>query len=224
MIHQQFLDQPREEVLETLWCMREEDGDTSLSGLRRRSPEPGLDTIVQDLVAKQLITLSGDTIRLLPEGEASAMAVVRRNRLAERLLSDVLDVSMEESEEQACLMEHVLSPAVTDAVCAFLGHPPTCPHGLPIPPGPCCAKRGNGKLRPVVTPLADMAPGTTARIVFIAPSVVRRLDKLGSFGVVPGTVLTLRQKRPSLVVELGGTTLALEKDVAGEIYVRPETG
>lgn len=203
--------------------MREEDGDATLSGLLRRSPEPGTPAIVDDLVSRKLVAVSGDAIRLLPEGEETAMAVVRRNRLAERLLSDVLDVSMEESEQQACLMEHVLSPAVTEAVCAFLGHPPTCPHGLPIPPGACCGKRRNGTLRPVVTPLADMSPGTTARIVFIAPSVLQRLDKLGSFGVVPGTVLVLRQKRPSLVVEMGGTTLALEKDVAREIYVRPET-
>jgi DtxR family Mn-dependent transcriptional regulator len=223
MIHQEFLDQPREEVLETIWCMREEDGHVSLSALLRRNPEPATETIVKDLVARRLIEVSGDTIRLLADGEETAAAVVRRNRLAERLLSDVLDVSMEESEQQACLMEHVLSPAVTDAVCAFLGHPPTCPHGLPIPPGPCCGKRRNGTLRPVVIPLQDLSPGTAARITFIAPSVARRLDQLGSFGVVPGTVLTLRQKRPSLVVELGGTTLALEKDVAREIYVRPES-
>ena len=55
-----------------------------------------------------------------------------------------------------------------------------------------------------------------------APSVLKRLDKLGSYGVVPGTVVTVRQKRPSFVLEVGGTTLALEESVAREIFVRRE--
>ena len=44
-----------------------------------------------------------------------------------------------EIEQQACKFEHILSPEATDKICAFLGHPRTCPHGAPIPPGPCCA-------------------------------------------------------------------------------------
>jgi Mn-dependent DtxR family transcriptional regulator len=43
-----------------------------------------------------------------------------------------------EIEQQACKFEHILSPGATDKICAFLGHPRTCPHGAPIPPGPCC--------------------------------------------------------------------------------------
>lgn len=222
MTHPEFLDQPLEEVLESIWRRREEKDDTSLSGLIREAPEPETKAIVEKLAARNFIEVSDDTILLLQEGEERARIVVRRHRLAERLLSDVLDVSLEESDYQACLMEHILSSPVTDAVCAFLGHPPTCPHGLAIPPGSCCQEKHGERVKPVVVPLHDLAPGSTARILFIAPSMVRRLDRLGSFGMVPGTVLTLHQKRPSLVVELGGTTLALEKDVAREIYVRRE--
>lgn len=222
MIHQEFLDQPLEEVLESIWRRREEENDTSLSGLLREAPEPGTKVIVEQLAGRKLIEVSGDTIHLLRAGEDLAKAVIRRQRLAERLLSDVLDVPLEETEQQACLMEHILSPSVTDAVCAFLGHPPTCPHGQTIPPGPCCGGKRGDKVKPVVVSLHDLTPGATARVVFIAPSVVRRLDRLGSFGVIPGTVLTLKQKNPSLVVELGGTALALEKSVATEIYVRRE--
>jgi len=49
--------------------------------------------------------------------------------------------SESEIEQQACKFEHILSPEATDKICAFLGHPRTCPHGAPIPPGPCCAAR-----------------------------------------------------------------------------------
>jgi DtxR family Mn-dependent transcriptional regulator len=224
VVHPEFTEHSHEEILECIWCRREERGDMSISGLLEESRERGIRDILKALEDRRLIAASGDTVRLLPEGEERAKVVVRRHRLAERLLSDVFDLPLAESEQQACLMEHILSPSVTDAVCAFLGHPPTCPHGLPIPAGACCQARRNGSVKPLVMPLQELAPGASARIVFIAPSLHRRLDRLESFGVVPGTVLSLRQKRPSLVVELGGTTLALERDVADEIYVRHEDG
>jgi Mn-dependent DtxR family transcriptional regulator len=51
--------------------------------------------------------------------------------------------SESEIEQQACKFEHILSPEATDKICTFLGHPRTCPHGAPIPPGPCCGRAGN---------------------------------------------------------------------------------
>jgi DtxR family Mn-dependent transcriptional regulator len=222
MVHQEFLEQPLDEVLELIWVMREE-GDMSLSSLLERSPEENTDQIIERLKTEHLIEVHGDGIRLMPAGEERAKAVVRRQRLAERLFSDVLDVPLSESEQQACLMEHILSPAVTEKVCAFLGHPPTCPHGHPIPPGKCCVEKRETSVQPVVTPLSSLPPGEEGRIAFIAPSASKRLDRLVSFGVVPGTVLLLRQKHPSYVIEVGGTTLALEEDLAREIYVRRES-
>lgn len=221
MVHRELIEHPLEEVLEVIWTRRE-SGDQSMTGLLENSPEKETESILKDLEAQHLVRIEGSTVSLLPEGEARAEAVVRRHRLAERMLSDVLDVPLSESEAQACLMEHILSPSVTDKVCAFLGHPPTCPHGHPIPAGPCCREKRTRPVDPVVVPLKDLEPGKEGRIVFIAPKMHQRLDRLGSFGVVPGTMVSLRQKRPSLVVEIGGTTLALEKDVAGEIYVRRE--
>jgi DtxR family Mn-dependent transcriptional regulator len=221
MVHPQLLDHPLEEVLEQIWC-RLEEGDNRIEGLLEQSGEPSAGELLDRLSEKGLVQLDDERVHLTTTGEARARALVRNHRLAERLLADVLDVPLNESEKAACLMEHILSPAVTDAVCAFLGHPPTCPHGQVIPPGPCCAHRENGVLKPVVIPLGDLEPGREARIIFMAPSVTRRLDRLGSFGLVPGTVLTLRQKRPSFVVEIGGTTLALEEEVASEIFVRRE--
>jgi DtxR family Mn-dependent transcriptional regulator len=222
MVHPEFLEQPLEELLELIW-LRRERGDRTVAGLLARSREPGTETVLRQLEDRSLIAILDGEVRFTEPGEARARTVVRRHRLAERLLSDVLDVPLAESEQQACLMEHILSPVVTERVCGFLGHPPTCPHGSPIPPGECCTRKRGTALEPVVTPLGSLPPGVEARIVFIAPGVLKRLDRLGSFGVVPGTMIVLRQKHPSFVIEVGGTSLALEGDIAREIYVRRES-
>jgi putative ABC transport system ATP-binding protein len=78
-------------------------------------------------------------VTLTPRGRTLAGSIIRRHRLAERLFTDSLAMESEsEIEQQACKFEHILSPGATDKICSFLGHPRTCPHGAPIPPGPCC--------------------------------------------------------------------------------------
>jgi putative ABC transport system ATP-binding protein len=78
-------------------------------------------------------------VTLTPRGRDRAGSIIRRHRLAERLFTDSLAMDSEsEIEQQACKFEHILSPGATDKICSFLGHPRTCPHGAPIPPGPCC--------------------------------------------------------------------------------------
>ncbi len=73
-------------------------------------------------------------------GRQRAADIIRRHRLAERLFTDSFRIESEaEIEQQACKFEHILSLEATDRICAFLGHPKTCPHGSPIPPGACCA-------------------------------------------------------------------------------------
>lgn len=72
-------------------------------------------------------------------GRERAAEIIRRHRLAERLFTETLRIEDEaEIEQQACKFEHILSLEATDRICAFLGHPKTCPHGSPIPPGACC--------------------------------------------------------------------------------------
>jgi putative ABC transport system ATP-binding protein len=80
-------------------------------------------------------------VELTPQGRERASSIIRRHRLAERLFTDSLAMDSEsEIEQQACKFEHILSPEATDKICAFLGHPRTCPHGAPIPPGECCGR------------------------------------------------------------------------------------
>jgi DtxR family Mn-dependent transcriptional regulator len=219
-VHPQFLDQPTDELLESIWVLREA-GEPTLAALRERHPDPEAETLLNAMAASGLVHLVRGRWELSPAGDARARALVRCHRLAERLLHDALGLPASESEATACLMEHVLSPAVADAVCAFLGHPPTSPGGLPIPGGDCCQERDK-EVQPLVLPLADLELGKLARIVFMAQRSHKRVDRLGSYGVVPGSRVRLRQRRPSYVVEIEGTSLAIDAEVAREIYVRRE--
>jgi putative ABC transport system ATP-binding protein len=80
-------------------------------------------------------------VELTTRGRQKAADIIRRHRLAERLFTDSLALENEsEIEQQACKFEHILSPEATEKICTFLGHPRTCPHGAPIPPGQCCGR------------------------------------------------------------------------------------
>jgi DtxR family Mn-dependent transcriptional regulator len=210
-------DRASDEVLELLWTLRE-GGVKSYAEVVRCMGRDAPD-IIREMEKADLIEVSGDTIELKEKGENRARDLTRRHRLAERLFYDVFDVGMKESESTACEMEHFLSPSVTDSVCSFLGHPPTCPHGKPIPRGDCCAKYKSG-VKPLVMQLKELEVGTHGRIVFIVPTENSRLDRLASMGIVPGSIIKLKQKRPSIVLEIDETTLAVDTLIAEEIYVK----
>lgn len=212
-----------EELLETIYTEREDGRGDAEAILAKawigHAPGKCIDDF-RELARLGLVRLDdGANVELTPQGDLKARAVVRRHRLAERLLTDLLDLGEGEAESQACEFEHILSPEATDSVCTLLGHPPTCPHGKAIPPGDCCA--GFQKtVKPLVTGLLTLPIGARARIVFVAPRFHERMDRLAAFGVVPGSEFRLRQKAPSFVLELGETTIAVDSEIAGEIYVK----
>jgi DtxR family transcriptional regulator, Mn-dependent transcriptional regulator len=210
-----------EEVLERLWTAREQDevlrpdlGDAGLAF----DPAAAL----AEAVRRGWVTAGPAGPRLGPDGEVRAAGVIRRHRLAERLLADVVQVDAAAMEAAACELEHahILSDEATERVCSFLGHPPTCPHDRPIPRGRCC-ERLTREVRPLVTPLSEGSVGGDYRIVFIASRSHRRLDRLCGLGVAPGGVLRLHQRRPAFVVRVGGTDIALEPEVAADVFVVP---
>jgi DtxR family Mn-dependent transcriptional regulator len=213
-----------EEILEFVWTQREagKDSIADLLNINEVKDANADMTVLQALENDGLVHIKGDQIILATKGEKLAEITVRRHRLAERLLTEVLDIEEKAIEENACSFEHSLSPLVTDSICTLLGHPPTCPHGLLIPRGECC-KKFKVDVKPLVQPLKDMEIGQRGRIVFITPSSHSRLDRLGSLGIVPGSVIRLHQKRPSFVIEIGETTLAIDNDITKEIYVKKES-
>lgn len=212
-----------EEILEHVWTEREAGRDAASGILAAARSEHAPDVQKVDLsvlAASGFVVLHDDRVALTPDGEALARDVVRRHRLTERLFRDVLDLGETAMEAQACEFEHILSREATDSVCTLLGHPPTCPHGKPIPPGDCCGAF-HRTVRPLVTGLRSFELGATGRIVFIAPKFHDRMDRLAALGVVPGSTIRLHQRSPSYVIEIGETTIALDPEIAGEIYVKP---
>lgn len=211
-----------EELLETVYTEREEgrsDVEAVLAHVFEGHAEGKAPEDFRELERMGLVRLDGSRVTLTGEGEERAALVVRRHRLAERLFSDLLALDPEQTEQQACEFEHVLSPEATDSVCTLLGHPPACPHGKAIPPGACCAAFTR-VIKPLVTGLASLPLGAKGKIVFVAPRWADRMDRLAGLGVVPGTEVRLTQRSPSVVIEAGETTLALDPEVAAEIFVK----
>lgn len=210
--------QQREEVLEFLWTMNEK-GKNRLDEILENSQEEEIEEWIALMEREGWIAIREGRVVFEAEGEKRAQEVIRRHRLAERLLSEVFELQESDFESSACQFEHILSPQVLESVCTFLGHPPVCPHGKTIPPGPCCA-RFKRNMEPLVRPLPDLKLGEDGRVVFITPKVKGRLERLSSLGLIPGSRVRLAQKRPSYVVDIGETTVAIDEEIAKEIYVK----
>ncbi len=207
-----------DEVLERLWYAREEQrpvttvAELKLNGDGARA--------VEELIAAKQVRRLGAALELTDDGAERARGIVRRHRLAEILFTQVLDVAMADAEKSACELEHILAERVVDRVCTFLGHPPACPHGQPIPQGSCCQVYSK-KVDPLITRLVDLPLGASGSVVFIAPKSVSRLNRLAAFGVVPGSQIRLVERKPSVVLACGQTSIAVEDEIGREIYVRP---
>jgi DtxR family Mn-dependent transcriptional regulator len=208
----------QDEILELLWTLRE-SGKNTRDDLLHATAEESPEALIEELQASGQIEVAGQEIRMTRCGEERARGIIRRHRLAEVLLHNLFELENHQMESSACQFEHILSETVTESVCTFLGHPPQCPHGRPIPKGVCC-DRIRMDLRPLVTRLSDASLGAPVRIVFITPKSKKRLEKLSSLGIVPGSSIRLMQRNPSHVLEIGQTTVAVDKDITDEIFVK----
>jgi len=172
------------------------------------------------LLQEGLIEIDGEgRVRTTAEGQVLADRIIRRHRLAERLISDILVVKNADLfEESACDLEHVLTEELTDSICTLLGHPTTCPHGHPIPPGACCSEKRT-KVKSLITPLDELPTGSGGRIAYISTGDHERLDQLTSMGLFPGTTVKVHQRQPALVILFEETTLALDREIAREVHV-----
>ena len=129
-----------DEVLEHLWMRGEEAGHVESHDFTAMQWK----RLVATMAQIGLVKFENGLEEFTQQGRARARDVIRRHRLAERLFMDVLSIHDEnEIEASACKFEHILSPEVTDKMCALLGHPKACPHGSPIPTGPCCQASDN---------------------------------------------------------------------------------
>lgn len=207
-----------DEILEIIWMEREK-GKSDLCVIQADIRNEKLQDVLRQMESDGLVKIDKEKIVLTAEGEKDASGLIRRHRLAERLLIDVLETKREALEDSACKFEHILSEEVTDAICTLLGHPKECPHGLPIPEGKCC-KKAKEVVESLVSSLDKIEVGETAAVAYILTRNHPRLHKLMSFGIAPGVKIRMHQKFPSYIIQVEETQIALEKEVISDIYVR----
>jgi DtxR family Mn-dependent transcriptional regulator len=201
-----------EEILEHMW-IRAEEGNAP--------PDLGIfpSDVIELLERKKLIDTRGNRVELTEDGRRNARGCVRRHRLAERLLADVLDSADEELHAAGCKFEHGLHHGLEEKVCAALGHPRVCPHGKPIPPGECC-RRLESEPGPMLARLSDMKAGEEGVIAYLHSKEQDDLRKLMAMGALPRVGVVLEQRFPSFLIKLGNSRFAVDAEMAGQIYVR----
>ena len=126
-------------LLEEIWICSERGIAAGADEVRAQGV-PDTSRAVDGLVQRGLISVSDGELNLTAKGEERARGVVRRHRLAERLFTDTFSIVGAEADAQACRFEHTITTELEEKICVFLGHPRLCPHGNPIPEGPCCTR------------------------------------------------------------------------------------
>ncbi|MFN0112426.1 MAG: metal-dependent transcriptional regulator [Blastocatellia bacterium] len=213
-----WLSQDIVEVLESVWT-NEERGSAAVETIA----DDAMTDVTEELLAEceregYLTRNHSGEISLTPLGRQTAGEIIRRHRLAERLVVDVLGMTLEESEADACEFEHFLAQGVTSAICTLLGHPRFCPHNHPIPEGDCC-RQIEDHVNSLVTSIDRLEVGEDAKVAYVSAANFPRIRKLSSFGISPGVQVKLKQKFPSFVIQCDETQIALENDIARDIYV-----
>lgn len=206
-----------EEILESLWIATVEEGENAahFDTLGIGSDDEGL----AELSRLTFIEIRGERVHLRKEGREEARMTVRRHRLAERLMMDILDIKDASADARACEFEHLLHYGVDTKICTLLNHPTTCPHGKPIPAGTCCEQaRQEGGVG--VVALTELKAGEKGEIAYLAASDVSKMHKLMSMGVLPGSNLEVTRTFPSYVFKVGYSEFAVDGALAGEIFVR----
>jgi DtxR family Mn-dependent transcriptional regulator len=157
-------------------------------------------------------------VELTAAGRAAAVGAIRRHRIVERFLADMLGYAWNEADRLAASFEHDLPQAVEDRLYVALDRPSSCPHGFPIPPPEV------GEI-PALPPLYELEPGEVAVVAVPGstdPDVVQFLETLG---LRPGVRLEVRERHPfdgPIVVRVDGKDRVLGEKVAHQIYVRKE--
>lgn len=177
---------------------------------------PTVTVTLRRLESHGLVSREGTTVLLTAEGEARALDIVRRHRVAERFLVDLLGLDWEAAHEDACLLEHALSDRVLEALERVLGDPDVCPHGHPIP-------KASGEVAVVSgRSLATAAPGSIVRVLRVDEDDEAVLGYLGGIGLRPGvsaTVLDVAPFEGPLTLEVSGRSVAIAHAIAERVTV-----
>ena len=177
---------------------------------------PTVTATLRRLETAGLITRPHGGVALTDQGRREAIEVIRRHRIAERFLVDALQLPWESVHEEACLLEHAMSPHVVAAMERFLNNPTVCPHGYPIP-------SVDGAVRePAGVPLGTLTEGTEGTVVRVSEEDEAVLAYFGSLHLVPGSTVCIKEVAPfagPLLVTISGAEHAVSREVAALVFV-----
>ena len=212
---------PVEQYLETIFYLEEEGSPAIQARVAERvgHSAPTVSEMVHRLRDGGYIEVEGRILRMTPLGRRLATSVIRKHRLAECLLTDVIGLEWHKVHAEADRWEHVISDDVAQRLVEILGDPATCPHGNPIP----------GSCRPAVedqAPLSQALPGERVRLSRVSEQVELDLDTLAyleKHGFVPGSEATVAARGPdgSLALDVAGETVELGPALARMLFYAP---
>lgn len=177
---------------------------------------PTVTATLKRLESRGLVAREGTAVVLTAEGVADAVEIVRKHRISERFLTDVLGFDWTVAHEEACRLEHALSPRVVAALEALLENPEFCPHGHPIPAADGSIAAASG------TSLAEAARDSIVEVVSVAEDE-GVLAYLAEQGLVPGARVRVTAAEPfggPLTVDVDGAQRVLALDVAARVRVK----
>jgi DtxR family transcriptional regulator, Mn-dependent transcriptional regulator len=209
---------PLEEYLETIYALEEEGAQVIQARLAERlgHSAPSVSETVRRLRDEGWVEIDHRAVSFTSRGRERAESVVRRHRLAERLLTDVIGLPWHEAHREAGRWEHVISDEVEARLVELLGNPTTCPHGNPIP--------GSGGTRTPQTALAGVETGAQVRVERVTEVVEADPDSmkyLSLHGIMPGRDATLAERAPdgTITLAVGASSVAVGALLARQIYV-----
>lgn len=219
-----------EEYLEAMGRLEERNEPVTTSALARecKVSAPSATQMLQKMSELNLVDYTPrGRVTLTPAGRRGAASVMRRHRLWERFLHDVLGLRWDSVHEEACRLEHATSAHVEQQLAKRLAEYSTCPHGHPIPPaGAELPQRESG------LPLSELPAGRSARVVWAREEDGALLRQLEEMGLRPG-VTVLREAAspetgsdsdsaaPSLRVRVGGSLREVNPEIARQVLVEP---
>ena len=213
---------PVEEYLETMLSLSEEGIPVIQARVAERlgKSAPSVSEMLDRLSDDGYVTREGRRLSLTESGQVLAEKVVRKHRLAERLLVDVIGLEWHKVHRETGRWEHVISDAVEARLVELLGDPATCPHGNPIP-----GSRSAASSVPV-RPLAEVDPGERVRLFRISEEVESNLGSLTLLdqgGFIPGVVAEVKARDPKGNVEVSvegcGGAMQVSRDLSDGLYV-----
>jgi len=209
-----------EEYLEGIYRLQEKRGVAKTSDLVEllKVASGTVTNTVERLERKGLVIHDPyKGVKLTKKGRKIALQVLRKHRLSERLLTDILRIKWDKAHKAACELEHAITDDIAKNIEKVLGHPKTCPHGNPIP------TQSGGIFEEETEPLTNLNPREEGIIVKITEERSDLLQYLATLGLTPGKSIGVVEKAPfkgPITVNVDETDRALSLEIASIIKVR----